>query len=385
MLTTTPRILLATAMRMHDQVVGIAQYASQANWHLDLKHYFSGEIHPTWKGEGIITMLGENDELTKFIQAMLPVMPIVCLSSNREGMNIPCVDFDSEEIGKIAALHFIERDFKNYAFYSHNDWPVSALRGTSYRKHIEQAGHSCQTIVWSRKKGRRKNTWDNRQKWLKQELAKLPKPLAMFAADDMHATEIIEACIDLNFKIPDTVAILGVGNFELFSNCRIVGLSSICVDIYQHGYEAARLLEGLIQGKKAPTQPILITPTGIKVRKSTDTIATEHPALNLAIRFMLDNYHESIAIEDIVKSSRISQSLLYQLFKNHFKQSPVHFLTAIRLKKAKELLRESNLKITAIAYKCGFGNPVNLFRVFQRFEGITPKKYRQTTPSQASQ
>jgi len=129
MLTTTPRILLATAMRMHDQVVGIAQYASQADWHLDLKHYFSGEIHPTWKGEGIITMLGENDELTKFIQAMLPVMPIVCLSSNREGMNIPCVDFDSEEIGKIAALHFIERDFKNYAFYSHNDWPVSALRG----------------------------------------------------------------------------------------------------------------------------------------------------------------------------------------------------------------------------------------------------------------
>ena len=201
----------------------------------------------------------------------------------------------------------------------------------------------------------------------------------MFAADDMHATEIIEACIDLNYNIPDTVAILGVGNFELFSNCRVVGLSSICVDVNQHGYEASRLLDGLIQGKKPPTQPILIKPTGIKVRKSTDTIATEHPALNLAIRFMLDNYHESIAMKDVVKSSRISQSLLYQLFKSNFKQSPVHFLTEIRLKKAKELLCESNLKITAIAYKCGFGSPVNLFRIFQRFEGITPKKYRETT------
>ena len=129
-----------------------------------------------------------------------------------------------------------------------------------------------------------------------------------------------------------------------------------------------------MRGKKPPKKPVLFKPLDIKVRKSTDTIATEHPGLARAIRFMLDNYHTAIGIRDIVESSNMSQTLFYELFKNQFNKSPSHFLTEIRLKKAKYLLRETDLKISAISIRCGFGNAVNLHRTFQRIEHITPKQ-----------
>ena len=148
---SAPRILLATAWRSYDHVLGLVKYANQAGWHLDLTTYISGELPNSWKGEGIVTLLGERKELTEFIRAMLPSIPTVSMSVNHHGLNIPSVDVDNEQVGKIAAVHFIERDFKNYAFYAHNDWLVSQLRGNSFQKSIEEIGCSCQMMIWSQK------------------------------------------------------------------------------------------------------------------------------------------------------------------------------------------------------------------------------------------
>ena len=65
--TSTPRILLATAWRSYDHVLGLVEYANKVGWHLDLTTYISGELPNSWKGEGIVTLLGERKELTKFI------------------------------------------------------------------------------------------------------------------------------------------------------------------------------------------------------------------------------------------------------------------------------------------------------------------------------
>ena len=64
-------------------------------------------------------------------------------------------------------------------------------------------------------RGKRRDTWANRQSWLRRQLLRIPRPLAVFTTDDSTAVEVIEACLAAELGIPDAVAILGLyRNFQ---------------------------------------------------------------------------------------------------------------------------------------------------------------------------
>jgi len=374
--THIPRVYLATAWPSQDLVLGVTAYAAKAGWHLNLTNFISGELPEKWQGDGIITLLGDNPNLTEFVKKVN--IPTVSMTMNNQGLNVPCVDIDNNKVGQLAASHFIDRGFKHYAFYSHNNWPVSQLRSGLYHEKIEKAGYFCNMLIWDDNRAKRKDTWNNRAKWLQNKLAKLPKPAAIFAVDDMCAVELIESCMRLKLRIPEDISILGVGNSPIFASSTSIGLSSINIDNYQIGFEASRLLDQLMQGNKPPKDSILFQPLGIITRRSTDTIATENPDLARAVRFILDNFHRSLAVDDIVEESEMCQTLFYKAFQDEFNQSPARFLTSVRLKKAKQMLKETDLKTVEISDRCGFVSTINLFRVFKRYEGIGPKQYRKS-------
>jgi len=145
---------------------------------------------------------------------------------------------------------------------------------------------------------------------------------------------------------------------------------------YQIGFEVGRQLERLMQGEKPPKVPILIEPSGIISRQSTNMIATKDPDLARAVRFILDNYNEPISVKDVVRESATGATSLYKIFQKELKKTPHNFLNSIRLENAKRLLRETDMKIIEIADRCGLSNPINLFRVFKRQEKIGPQQYR---------
>ena len=91
---------------------------------------------------------------------------------------------------------------------------------------------------------------------------------------------------------------------------------------------------------------------------------------------MVDNYQRSIGITDIVAVTALSQTNFYRAFHQEFDESPIRFLTRLRLEKAKRLLNDPSNKLASVARDCGFCNVVNLFRVFKRIEGLSPKRYR---------
>jgi LacI family transcriptional regulator len=370
------RVLLASAWQSYDLAAGVARYAVEASWHLDMSFFISGELPKDWKGEGILVLAGDGRMITRLFKIF--DCPIVSLTVNRNGLNIPYADADNAKAGMLAAEHFLERNFRHFACYGLTDWPVDRLRCGGFAGKIAQAGHSCELLIWNRSRGTRKDSWDNRQKWLKQMLGRLPKPLGIFAVDDLRAVELIEAGLRLELRIPEDIAILGVGNHSLLSNTTSIPLSSVAIDETRIGYEAAVLLDRCMQGRQPPKAPCLITPSGVIARKSTETIATEHPEVSKAVRFMLNHYHESLSVVDIVASTALSQTRLYQAFNAEFGQSPARFLTRMRLDHAKKSLSESSRKLTTIAEECGFGDTVNLFRIFKRYEVIAPAKWKQT-------
>ncbi len=54
----------------------------------------------------------------------------------------------------------------------------------------------------------------------------------------------------------------------------------------------------------------------------------------------------------------------------------ISYLTNLRIEKAKQLLRETDMKLSAIAMEIGYNEPNYFSHVFRKAEGITPKEYR---------
>jgi LacI family transcriptional regulator len=206
---------------------------------------------------------------------------------------------------------------------------------------------------------------------------KLPKPVAVFARDN-EAVEVIEACFSAKLLVPDQVAVLGVDNNEMVCDCLRVPLSSIDNNLERVGYEGAALLERLIRGEAAPSSPIYISPSGIIERRSTDSLAADHPQVSAALRFIRDNAHRPIGMMDIVEHVRMSRSGLEKAFREHYLRAPVEELRHTRLERAKRMLRETNEKIAAIARLTGFQTPHNLCRAFRQRLALTPKQFRRT-------
>lgn len=368
------RVLLALAWQNETIARSMARYARQVGWHLDLQMYTTGKVPKEWSGEGIVTLLGGRRDLSHFVRKA--TVPVVCLTLNEPGVPIPRVDFDNAVLGRLAAQHFLNKRFKAFAWYSCGEQVVERLRAEGYLCRLKEAGYDCQQLVWCRARGRRGDSWANRQAWLSRVLSRQPEPLAILCSDDTVAVEVIEACIRTGIRIPEQVAVMGIGNLELYSDSTPIALSSISVDYELLALEAARLLDRQMAGKRAPTAPILIAPSGIVARKSTDTIAVDHPEVASAIRFMLDHYNKALGVRDIVAATTIAQTRLYQAFQTELEQSPMAVLRTIRMEKAKQMLRETDMKVRDVAKACGLVDAINLYRLLIRDCGMAPKKYR---------
>jgi LacI family transcriptional regulator len=97
--------------------------------------------------------------------------------------------------------------------------------------------------------------------------------VAILCWNAARGRQVTEACHYAGVRVPDQVSVLGGDHDELMSHISSPPLSTIDLPAEQIGYEAARLLEGMMRGKKARKRPLLFPPTGIIVRHSTDTLA----------------------------------------------------------------------------------------------------------------
>lgn len=254
---------------------------------------------------------------------------------------------------------------------------TSRVRLHAFRKALPQERTTLREMCWKRQSPERDDDdWEARQAWLLAELKDLRRPLAVFATNDQAAVDIIECCLYANIQIPDEVAVLGVLDMPIFRHCTTVPLSSIQVDFDTITKAACNLLADMMNGAPAPEEPILFPPTGVAVRRSTETIAAQTPAVAKAIRFMMQRFAAPLDSDQIARATGMSKSSLYAAFKDDLGKTPYAILTTLRLQHAKKLLRESNQPVYTIAEACGFGEPVNLYRNFEQLVGMSPTTFR---------
>ncbi|WP_182201341.1 response regulator transcription factor [Paraliobacillus salinarum] len=94
------------------------------------------------------------------------------------------------------------------------------------------------------------------------------------------------------------------------------------------------------------------------------------------ITIIENNYNKSLSLEDICNEISISKNYFCYLFKREVGISLWHYLTEFRLKRAKELLLETDMKSYEISFQVGYDNPSYFSKLFKKYEEMTPNEYR---------
>src|SRR5262249_32770380 len=121
-----------------------------------------------------------------------------------------------------------------------------------------------------------KQEWQRKRKWLATQMKQATKPLAVLGANDQQALDVLESCESVGIKIPEEVAIVGTESYLLAPDTMHTPLSSVDTNLEILGYRGAELLDRLMAGEKAPSEPVRVPAAGVIVRKSSDILTIKH-------------------------------------------------------------------------------------------------------------
>ncbi len=332
-----------------------------------------------WGGTGIIARI-ETPEVAKAVLAAR--LPTIALDLNQEQLapenplsRLSEVCPDSHKAGAMAAEHLMERGFRHFAFVGvWGDVPWSIRRGEGFAERLDEAGLSCTRFPMPR--AERDRRWGREQAILGQWLRELPKPLGILACDDDRGRQVLEACRAAGLLVPEDVAVVGVDNDELLCELSDPTLSSVSLNSEQAGYDAAALLHSLMSRRIRKPQRILVEPSRVVTRRSTDVHATEDRDLAKAVRFIQDNIVHPIGVEDVVEHVDCSRRALELRFRRLLGRSVNMEIQLIRIERAKYLLAETDLSVAGIAEALGFGSSNYMIRLFHHKVGQSPAEYR---------
>ena len=171
----------------------------------------------------------------------------------------------------MAAEYLLSDGFKQFAYCG----PLHQLGypdefADAFCAALKKSKHSCH--IYPTPGGDQQSiAWNTHLASLVEWLQQLPRPVAVLCWSAARGRQVTEACHYAGIRVPDEVAVLGGDYDELMSHISSPPLSTIDQPAEQIGYEAARLLDGMMRGKKARKRPLLFPPTRIIVRHSTDT------------------------------------------------------------------------------------------------------------------
>jgi AraC family transcriptional regulator len=98
--------------------------------------------------------------------------------------------------------------------------------------------------------------------------------------------------------------------------------------------------------------------------------------LRRAYEFIDDNVGADPSVSEVAERCELSSSYFSREFKHATGFSPHRWLTKRRIERAKELLRNQDLQLAAIAQTCGFVDQSHFARTFSRSEGCSPGRWR---------
>ncbi len=103
---------------------------------------------------------------------------------------------------------------------------------------------------------------------------------------------------------------------------------------------------------------------------------SDNQIFNKIVEYINYNYQENIELKECAEKYHTSPNYIARMFKKYYGISFITYLNSLRIKKAQELLRNTDLSIKEIAYKVGYNNLNYFYKIFKRNMEVTPKDFK---------
>lgn len=322
--------------------------------------------------DGVIAYLPDANEAQHISFKNIPAV-VGHFTDETRRLKLPYLICDNFSIGRLAFDYFQNKGFKNFGFFGIDKLRWSVERCKALIKASREAGLNA--VVYNQET---KSSLDNADiindiaDWIKG----LSKPIGILACNDDRGVYLIKACNLANIQIPNEVAIIGVDNDDILCNLTTPTLSSISYNSRKAGFEAAALLQKIMNDEKDCADRIIIPPIKVISRQSTDTLAIEDTDILAALRFIKKNSNRAIGVDDVAEAAGVSRRSLFRKFKKIMGHSVNQEINRNRIEHIKNILLTTNLAVTQIGGNLGFVSPSHLARYFKKQTGLTPRDYR---------
>jgi LacI family transcriptional regulator len=276
-----------------------------------------------WRGDGIIAALNTPNEAAcvKRLNA-----PVVNISGTLPKTPVPRVSLDNGRVGQLAAEHLMERGFETFAYFGLQDVAYSAVRQNAFDSSLKTAGFSSVALLMPPTYRAKGLQWRDQQRRLVKWLAGLATPVGLFAVTDYRARQVLDACRQIDLRVPQQVAVIGCDNEEVICVHVQPQLTSVVRDNQQEGYHAASILEQLIRGRRIEATEEMIPPLGVVARESTETVAFKDPRLCEAIEYLNAHIEDPIGVQELASHVGVSRRWMEYAFRDALKESPYQYI-----------------------------------------------------------
>lgn len=332
----------------------------------------------SWRGAGIIARIPNASAARAIVAARLPTVVIDpsddYLKRSHPLSRCSHVQCNSAAVANRAADFYLGTGFSNFAFVGTPtgiNW--SRWRQEAFVLRLAEWGFPCAVYPQPTPED---NEWEIECKRMCHWLARLPKPLAVFAANDTRGRQVINACLAANIPVPYEVAVLGVNNDTLVCETSLPPLSSVAVNIEQAGYAAAELLDQTM--RKALTQQRCVTyePFDVVVRASTELMPVNDRLVIRALEYIRINAGLNIRVSDVASHLNVTRRWVEKRFEQSLSRSVMAEIQRVRLDTLRALVSQTDQPFTQIASRCGFTNANHLGIIFKKRFGMTMSDYR---------
>lgn len=357
----------------------VAYGRENPNWILEIENRGLFDPIPVqlshWTGDGILSR-ALLPATIQFVQN-LPCPVVEIHGDGRTAFQeVLC---DDHKVMSEVIHYFFENRLTNIAFYSNLNCWWTESRLNEFKQQVKQIGAVgfSHPGMNSRTFLHPYNLWGSRiEQSLVRWLRKLPRPVGIIAAFEELGVRIINTCNKLKIRIPDEMEVLSIGNDSLLCEAVSPSLSSIEINPFRIGYEAARLLDMKMKKVPLPPLPIRVEPSGLKIRESTDMIRTDNTEIIQAIHYIRENATLGITVRDLVDQLHIEQRTLERQVKKMIGRTVKSELIRIRMEHAVKLLVSTHLSIREIALNSGFSSQEYFVNAFRRVYQKSPRRYR---------
>lgn len=294
-------------------------------------------------------------------------IPIFLYQRQEKILDFPIVRCDNEAVGKMAADHLMGLGIENITFCGINGVVWSRERLDAFRASIGD------TMLEEYLSNDENTDWLSLRDWLED----LPKPVAIFACNDMMAKTLIEVCLSSGLKVPQEVAVLGVDDDSFICNITTPTISTVKLDFEGIGYKVGSKIERAILCGEYEEDVILHEPVRIIERESTPPLQIKDPYVRKVLDYLQKHYTEDISISDAIRDIPLSRRSIEIRFRKEMSgKTMLHTLTDLRIEKMKTLLEQTDEPVFNAAILSGFNESTNINRVFKASTGYAPREYR---------